>query len=346
MQLWKIMRGLVISVMSFLAAQHLLQIITGGKITGSQLDGLLSVPSKSYSVSSQNTAPKGVFFKPDGTKMYVTRSGGGFSLVYQYSLSTAWDVSTATYDSVQFDTSFNFSSPQGIFFKPDGTKMYLCSVGVVGQFTLSTAWDVSTASYDGQGDISGVISSFDLYIKSDGLKAYFVGESALMQWNLSSAWDFVGYSRSGSTKTINTVNTPEGNHTGLAFSSDGLIFLVVGTDNKTLYKWSLSTAWDVSTATYSNESFDLNDYDGDPRSLFLGDSDANLYMVGDTNNSVYQFNFGTSLPTSNDVSEKRKKLGAFRRLIRSGSLRVLQDNTTASSIIAASEVATDEINSL
>jgi 6-phosphogluconolactonase (cycloisomerase 2 family) len=104
--------------------------------------------SVSFSVSSQDTSPANITFKPDGTKMYVI--GSASDLVHQYTLSTAWDLDTASYDSVSFDVSSEDASPMGVAFKPDGTKMYV--VGNVSdsvhQYTLSTAWDLDTASYD------------------------------------------------------------------------------------------------------------------------------------------------------------------------------------------------------
>jgi len=72
---------------------------------------------KSKDVSSQDTIPYGVFFKPDGTKMYIV--GSQYDTAYQYSLSTAWDVSTATYDEKSKDVSGQDTTPIDVFFKPD-----------------------------------------------------------------------------------------------------------------------------------------------------------------------------------------------------------------------------------
>ncbi|GAH44234.1 unnamed protein product, partial [marine sediment metagenome] len=52
--------------------------------------------NKSKLVSDEETVPIGVFFKPDGLKMYVV--GTSADSVLQYALSTAWDVSTAIYE--------------------------------------------------------------------------------------------------------------------------------------------------------------------------------------------------------------------------------------------------------
>ena len=55
--------------------------------------------SVSYSASAQTGAyGRSVAFKTDGTKMYVNSNASSTAVVYQYSLSTPWDVSTASYD--------------------------------------------------------------------------------------------------------------------------------------------------------------------------------------------------------------------------------------------------------
>jgi DNA-binding beta-propeller fold protein YncE len=45
--------------------------------------------------------------------------------VYQYTLSTAWNVSTAVYASLSKSVSGQSSGPYGLAFSPDGTKMYV-----------------------------------------------------------------------------------------------------------------------------------------------------------------------------------------------------------------------------
>ena len=47
---------------------------------------LQATPLKSFSVATQETAPRGIRFKSDGTKMYIVGTSSG--AVHQYSLST------------------------------------------------------------------------------------------------------------------------------------------------------------------------------------------------------------------------------------------------------------------
>ena len=44
--------------------------------------------------------------------------------VNEYNLSTAWDISTASYLQ-NFSVVSEETSPSGVFFKPDGLKMYI-----------------------------------------------------------------------------------------------------------------------------------------------------------------------------------------------------------------------------
>jgi len=82
---------------------------------------------QNFSVASQETTPSDIFFKPDGTKMYVIGYIGDD--VNEYDLSTAWDISTASYLQ-NFSVASQETNPIGIFFKPDGLKMYV--IGSIG----------------------------------------------------------------------------------------------------------------------------------------------------------------------------------------------------------------------
>jgi len=154
---------------------------------------------QNFSVSAQETLPTGLFFKADGTKMYVLGASGDD--VNEYDLSTAWDISTASYLQ-NFSVAVQETNPNGLFFKPDGSKMYV--VGSVGddvnEYDLSTAWDISTAVYLQVFSVSGQETSpSGLFFKPDGTKMFIVGTSAdsVFAYPLSTPWNI-------STITIDT----------------------------------------------------------------------------------------------------------------------------------------------
>ena len=79
---------------------------------------------RSFSVTSQEVLPTSVAFNADGTKMFTLGYTTG-KKVYEYTLSTGFDVSTASYASDDFDVSDEDEKPQEIAFNDDGTKMFM-----------------------------------------------------------------------------------------------------------------------------------------------------------------------------------------------------------------------------
>jgi len=256
-----------------------------------------ATPQNFVSVQEQEISPQGVFFKSDGTVMYVV--GVDNDRVYQYDLSTAWEVSTATYSTKSFSVVSQDQLTQDLFFKSDGTKMY--AVGYLNdnvyEYDLSTAWDVSTASYSQSFSVAtedGV--SLGLFFKPDGTKMYVSGSTndSIYEYTLSTAWDISTASYSQSYN----VSTQESTPNGVFFKSDGTVMYVVGSSNDQVYQYSLSTAWDVSTATYV-QSFSVS-FVGlyGPAGLSFKSDGTKMYVIGNSSDGVFEF----SLSTAWDIS--------------------------------------------
>lgn len=91
--------------------------------------------SLSKSVLAQETVPIDLAFSSDGTKMFITGNTGA---IYQYTLSTAWNVSTATYASLSKTVTAQDATPFGLAFNTTGTKMFVVgnTTDTVYQYTL------------------------------------------------------------------------------------------------------------------------------------------------------------------------------------------------------------------
>jgi 6-phosphogluconolactonase (cycloisomerase 2 family) len=271
------------------------------KLTGANVAVGYDLASASYdsvslSISGQNQFPTGLFFKDDGTKVYML----GQNTVYQYALSTAWDLSTASYESKSFDSGTQTTFSEAVSFKSDGTIMYVTSrstsTDAIYQYTLSTAWDVSTASYASKFlDVaSQELNPRAAYFKPDGSKVYVAGTSndTIYQYALSTAWDV----STGSFETGKSfsVSSQEGSPNSLYFSPNGDKVWIIGTVNQTVYQYSLSTAWDISTASYDSVSFSVSSQDTGPKELFFKSDGTKMYIVGDTNDAIYQYSTSSS----------------------------------------------------
>jgi hypothetical protein len=242
--------------------------------------------SQNFSVSAQEISPTGLFFKPDGLKMYVMGYSGDD--VNEYNLSTAWDVSTAVYSQV-FSVSAQELSPQGLFFKPDGTKMYVTGLNGydVNEYNLSTAWDVSTAVYSQVFSVSAQeIGPTALFFKPDGTKMYVTGLNGydVNEYNLSTAWDVstAVYSQNFS------VSSQEASPAALFFKPDGTKMYVVGDSGDDVNEYDLSTAWDVSTAVYS-QNFSVSSQEASPTALFFKPDGTKMYVTGTDGDDVNEY---------------------------------------------------------
>ena len=142
------------------------------------------------------TAPTAIFFKPDGTKMYQIDTGNDG--VYQWDLSTPWEISSAVYNSKQLSIASQATTAEGLWFKTDGTSLYVLDIDTddVYQYDLTTAWDVSTGSYASKS-IAETSQRAGIIFNDDGTKI-FIGRT-LEEYDLSTAWDISTGTASGST---------------------------------------------------------------------------------------------------------------------------------------------------
>lgn len=190
---------------------------------------------QSFSVSAQDTTPSSLFFKPDGTKMYVT--GGTGDDINEYDLSTPWDIST----SVFLQNIAVGDNPQGCFFTADGTKMFISRVGAgagVQRYDLSTPWSVVTAVANG-GTLVGISSPQGIFMNPEGTKLYVVNGTpdTVIQYNLSTANDL---STATAVFTLD-VSGIDSVLSGLFISPTGLQLWVAGFNDDEITEYSLAT---------------------------------------------------------------------------------------------------------
>ena len=247
--------------------------------------------SVSFSTSSQDINNNAFGFNLDGTKMYAV--GNASDSAYQYTLSTAFNVSTASYDSVSFSLSGLQNLPYGGTFNADGTKMYTIgfSSDSVLQHSLSTAFDLSTASYD---SVSFSVASQDtvpytVVFNTDGTKMYIIGNTSdsVHQYSLSTGFDLSTASYDSVSFSISSQDTTP---IGMFFNTDGTKMYVAGGANDSVYQYSLSTGFDLSTASYDNVSLSVSSQTTSPNGLFFSADGAKMYVR--KYGTVYQYSTG------------------------------------------------------
>lgn len=241
---------------------------------------------QSFAVGAQDASPRGLFFKPDGLKMYVV--GDAAVEVNEYNLSTAWDVRTSSYLQT-LSISGQGTSARGLFFRSDGLKMYVVFDGneTVAEYDLSSAWNISTASYLQNFSVAGENTQpRGIFFKPDGLKMYVAGGTAdeVNEYDLSSAWNI-------STASFLQVYAiaQDSDVFGLFFKPDGLGMYITGATNSSVYQYSLSSSWNISTASYVR-ALSVVSQESSPQSVFFKPDGSVMYVDGNLNNDrVWQY---------------------------------------------------------
>jgi len=211
-------------------------------------DPLVATHVSTKDVSVQDGNPYDVAFSPDGTKMFMM--GFNNKTVYRYDLPTAWDITSASYVSLK-DVSAQDTNPYGVTFSPDGGMMFVLgsSNDSVYRYDLSIAWDITSASYVSLKYVGAQDGApFGVAFSPDGGMMFVVGDQSdsVYRYDLSTAWDIT----SASYVSFKDVLAQDPYPFGVAFSGDGTKMFVLGGGNDGVYRYDLTTAWDITSASY------------------------------------------------------------------------------------------------
>ena len=302
--------------------------------------------------------PTGLIFNPDGTKMYSTGINSLGDII-QYTLTTPFDISTATLSSEKCRPTDNNGTgdvdTMNIRFNSDGTKFFLMDTKVNNQetidtYSLSTAYDISTCSYivGSAQDFGGNLEMRDMQFNQDGTMFFIFnqgdatgriqGTYEIIQYSLGSAYDL-------SNPTLVTRYggpPPDGLKgiqafaQGMTFSFDGSRMFLTGNDTTNdVQEFLLSTPFDLTdTITYTGK-YDAGEisrlsglaFSSDGMKMFLTDWTNNATVRG-----IYEYDltcpFGVITcpdPSTNkdDVALVQTQSEAAKRLIQHNTSTVL-----------------------
>ena len=268
-----------------------------------------SAPQNTY------TGPKSLRFNSEGTKMYFV-AGNSLDHIFEYDLSTAWDLSSASYNNSNLVVTSQTSSPAGIDFSSDGTKLFLIDEDQdkIWKYNLSTAWALSSASYSNNQTPGDILRNLDakpggLVINSDGTRILWLGKSneRVYQMTLSTAYDLSTASMDTKLNGLDAayldVSSQGTSFEDINISSDGKkLFLVNGYGNVGVYQYDLANPYEINdgttnsnqgTTSYNNIHFSMTQ-DGRPSSVAFDALGTKMYGVGVDNDTVYQYSTGSN----------------------------------------------------
>lgn len=248
-----------------------------------------SYDSKFCSVASETGNPEDVLFNDDGTKMFVVDPDS--DRVLPYTLSTAWDVSTCSYDGDGniLSVTSQETGPRGAFWKPDGTVLYVNgnTGDDVNQYGCSSAFVLTTCTF------SAAVSTGtqdnnpqSVFWEDDGTNMFVIGieNDSVSEYSCSTPW-----TNTSCSITDSTALSEDGQPRGIWFKPDGLAMWMAGDSNNTIFQYTLSSAWDASTLSYDSVSFSTASQATFIMDVEFGDEGRKMYVTSGTDDRIYQY---------------------------------------------------------
>lgn len=211
---------------------------------------------------------------PDGSQFLAVGGTGSDPVMKLVSCPEAWDPNNHI-GFVEQQSIPNTADdwPKGVFARADGAKVYITytdqsnqdttgdPVGgqEIREYDLSTAWEPTTMTE--VSSLSLTYGPAELFLKDDGTKMYVVDRdnARVVEYSLSTAWDLTTATETGAVLDVSGEVTGTGGPYGLDFKPDGTALVVGDTHGQAIYKYTLSAAWDLSTASYANDKLDGNE---------------------------------------------------------------------------------------
>lgn len=143
-----------------------------------------------------NTGGRGVYFRPDGLRMFVfaNPSSASQTTVFIYDLTTPWVISSGvTYSGTSY--LFDLTSTIDVKMSSDGTRVYISNSGNIRQYNLGTAWDFTSVTTASTTTINPPATfNQDFVFSRDGTKLFATRvdsnyKLAFFQYNLSTPWE-------------------------------------------------------------------------------------------------------------------------------------------------------------
>ena len=208
-----------------------------------------------------------------------------------------------------FSVANEEDEPRGLTFNNDGTRMYVTGWAGddVNEYRLTTPFDVSTATFVQTNGFTINSDPRDVKFNPDGTRMFVLGRGTIdrvFQLTLTTPFDIsTAVAGNDNIVTFNT-NAQETSSNGLAFNLDGTRMFIVGENSDFVNEYTLTTGFDISTATYAgdDERFFVRNEEGSPLDIDFNGDGSRMYIVGWGGNDITEYTLTTRFDVSTAVA--------------------------------------------
>jgi len=205
------------------------------------------------------------------------------------------------------------TNPDTLHFTSDGKHLFTCKTGLgtVYSFPLGIPWDITTLkrfglSFNSSGSAT---NPHGIQVKPDGSRAFVACEStgAIYQYDMSTNFDASSMSYSSISLTYSG-DTGAASARDIVVKPDGLTLLLFTLGD--VWEYTLSTAWDLSTASYSTNTFDFGALGPDAQDVHMDPDGDWILMLDATSESLHKLTLSTSWDVST-IAYSSSDIGYF-----------------------------------
>lgn len=119
-------------------------------------------------------------------------------------------------------------------------------------------------------------------------------DSRIYQYNFSTGYDL----STGSFANSFSTSSQDSNPRGVAFNQEGTKMFVVARFSNSIYQYNFTTPWDISTASYSGNSFNVSTQATGPEGLEFSPDGTRCIVCDNGTDGLYQYNLTTGYDLS------------------------------------------------
>ena len=294
-----------------------------------------------FDISGVETISTSVKFSSDGKTMFII--GVNSDTLRQFSLSTAFDLSSSPTLVNSLDISSIQDAAQDIEFNSDGTVLFIIGREVgnrgIDRWDLNTPYDLGgiTVGDATREPLSGDLRGFKF--SNDGKKLFTITQTSstvgtVTEYTLTTAYDLYTLSE---TNTLTTTFSVEGRRQGINFSSDGYKLFITNSAvhastpvaaKNVIREFSLNTPFNITNPT-NNGDFQPG-YTAKFRltGLTFNNDGSKMFHTDFTNNDVHEYTLscGFGVKTCTDPTNDNDDVASIEA--QSESAKKLIQHTT------------------
>jgi hypothetical protein len=133
----------------------------------------------------------------------------------------------------------------------------------------------------------------DIFFNPDGSQGFMVGTSTdrIIELPMSTDWDIATMTEGD----VMSVATQDSDARGLFIDASGQHMFICGRTNNKVFKYSMSTPWDLTTAVHNSaRQFSVATQTTEPQQVWFSTDGLRMFVLGATVGKIYQYDLGTA----------------------------------------------------